>query len=234
VTGVQTCALPIFRIPGQDDKPFTPSLAPVSEPVASAAAQPANAPSVAPVPAVPVSGALAGMAAERQNLPAANPPKQAAPEQAVRPEKVPSAVDKPTSEKTASKPTPAEKPAAKTPPRPEGLAETPAVQDDEARRAAAILAGRSPDAKAPAASAAAAAAGSHVILIGAFSNEGNVRTLKSKLGEQGIKVYTEPLDTPQGRKTRVRAGPFPSRDAAEAALKKMQRIGVSGVVSAKP
>ncbi len=218
-----------IRIPGQDDKPFTPSLAPVSEPVASAPSQPANAPSVAPVP---VTGALAGMVAERQNLPAANPPKQAAPEPAGRPEKAPSAVDKPTSEKTASKPTPAEKPVAKAPSRPEGLAETPAVQDDEARRAAAILAGRSPDAKTPA--AAVAAAGSHVILIGAFSNEGNVRTLKSKLGEQGIKVYTEPLDTPQGRKTRVRAGPFPSRDAAEAALKKMQRIGVSGVVSAKP
>jgi DedD protein len=175
-----------IRIPGQDDKPFTPSLAPVSEPVASAPSQPANATSIAPVPAVPVTGALAGMAAERQSQPAANPPKQAAPEPAARPEKAPSAVDKPTSEKTASKPTPAEKPVAKAPSRPEGLAETPAVQDDEARRAAAILAGRSPDAKTP-----AAAAGSHVILIGAFSNEGNVRTLKSKLGEQGIKVYTD-------------------------------------------
>ncbi len=220
-----------IRIPGQDDKPFTPSLAPISEPVASTAAQPANAAAAASaLPPAALSAGSAESAAERPNSPAANPAKPAAsaPESALRaPEKASLAVDKPTSEKTPSK-TPPEKPQAKTPSRPEPVSVVP---DDEARRAAAILAGRSPDAKTP---APALAAGSHVILIGAFSNEGNVRTLKSKLGELGVKVYTEPLDTPQGRKTRVRAGPFPSRDAAEAALKKMQRIGVSGVVSAKP
>ena len=71
-------------------------------------------------------------------------------------------------------------------------------------------------------------------MIGAFANEANVKTLKTKLSEQGIKTFSEPLDTPQGKKTRVRAGPFPSREAAEKALEKMQRIGVSGVVAAKP
>ena len=96
---------------------------------------------------------------------------------------------------------------------------------DEARRAAAILAGKSPEpaAKVP-----------HLILIGAFANEANVINLRKKLGEQGIKTFTEPLDSPQGRKTRVRAGPFPSRDAAEKALVKMKRIGVSGVIAPKP
>ena len=68
---------------------------------------------------------------------------------------------------------------------------------------------------------------------GAFSNEANVSNLKSKLGEQGIKTFSEALETPQGKKTRVRAGPFPSREAAEKALEKMQRIGVSGVVAAR-
>lgn len=72
-----------------------------------------------------------------------------------------------------------------------------------------------------------------MVLIGAFSNEANVANLRKKLGEQGIKVYTEALDSPQGKKTRVRAGPFPSREAAEKALDKMKRIGVSGVVTAK-
>ena len=43
----------------------------------------------------------------------------------------------------------------------------------------------------------------------------------------------EPLDSPEGKKTRVRAGPFPSRDAAEKALDKMKRIGVNGVIAAK-
>ncbi|EKE17740.1 MAG: hypothetical protein ACD_10C00296G0002 [uncultured bacterium] len=57
--------------------------------------------------------------------------------------------------------------------------------------------------------------------------------MKTKLGEQGIKTFTEPLNTPQGKKIRLRAGPFASRNAAEKALVKMQKIGVSGVVAAK-
>ena len=72
------------------------------------------------------------------------------------------------------------------------------------------------------------------ILIGAFANQGNVKVLQSKLGELGLKVYTEPLDTPEGKKTRVRVGPFPNRDGADKALDKMKRIGVNGVVAAKP
>ena len=53
------------------------------------------------------------------------------------------------------------------------------------------------------------------------------------MAQQGVKTFSEPLDTPQGKKTRVRAGPFANREAAEKALVKMQAIGVSGVVSAK-
>ena len=72
-----------------------------------------------------------------------------------------------------------------------------------------------------------------MILIGAFANPANVKQLQTKLGELGIKVYTEVLESPQGNKTRVRAGPFPNRDAADKALEKMKRIGVNGVVAAK-
>ena len=61
-----------------------------------------------------------------------------------------------------------------------------------------------------------------VILIGAFSNPANVKQLQTKLGELGIKVFTESLDSPEGKKTRVRAGPFPSRDAADKAQEKMK------------
>ena len=60
------------------------------------------------------------------------------------------------------------------------------------------------------------------------------RVLQSKIGELGMKVFTEPLDSPQGKKTRVRAGPFPTREAAEKALDKLKRIGVNGVIAAKP
>ena len=72
-----------------------------------------------------------------------------------------------------------------------------------------------------------------MILIGAFSNPANVKQLQTKIGELGIKVYTEPLDSPEGKKTRVRAGPFANRDAADKALEKMKRIGVNGVVAVR-
>jgi DedD protein len=132
-------------------------------------------------------------------------------------------------EKSAEKP-PAktekapEKPVAKTPEKP---VEKPVSKNDDAKRAAAILAGQGADTKPPARN------GEYLVLIGAFANEANVKNLKAKLGEQGIKAFSEPLNTPQGKKTRVRAGPFASREAAESALAKMQRIGVSGVIAAK-
>jgi DedD protein len=143
--------------------------------------------------------------------------------------------------KTLPGDTPAAKPGEKVvekPVKPADKPELPAkaaepvkdVASDDAKRAAAILAGQFPAAAVPAASAN----GEHLVLIGAFSNQANVVNLRKKLGEQGIKTFTEPLDTPQGKKVRVRAGPFPSREAAEKALDKMKRIGVSGVVAAKP
>lgn len=75
--------------------------------------------------------------------------------------------------------------------------------------------------------------GQYLILIGAFSNPANVKQLQTKIGELNIKVITEPLDSPTGKKVRVRAGPFSSREAADKALEKMKRIGVGGVVAAK-
>jgi DedD protein len=70
-------------------------------------------------------------------------------------------------------------------------------------------------------------------MIGAFANEDNVKNLRAKLADKNVKTYVEPLDTPGGKKTRVRAGPFASREAAEKALEKMKQAGVSGVISGK-
>lgn len=98
---------------------------------------------------------------------------------------------------------------------------------NEPQRAAAILDGKPPE------NAASNNNAPYVILIGAFANPVNVKQLQSKIGDLGIKTFTEPLDSPQGKKTRVRAGPFPNREAAEKALERIKRIGVSGVVAAK-
>ena len=212
-----------IRIPGQDEKPFAPKF--------EVAAQPEKP---AEKPAQPPADSARGVAPEAQGKPPAKPAEAAQPTARVvevvrdgaaekpagKPDKATEKVPDKAAEKPAAKPEkPAEKPVAKPAEKP---AEKPATKDDEAKRAAAILAGQG-DAK----------SSEFVVLIGAFSNEANVKNLKTKLSEQGIKTFSEPLDTPQGKKTRVRAGPFATRDAAEKALEKMQRIGVSGVVAAK-
>jgi DedD protein len=130
-------------------------------------------------------------------------------------------------EKAAEKPVEkkAEKSAEKVVEKP---AEKPAkATAAETQRATAILGGKPVD-------AAASSNGQFLVLIGAFSNPANVKQLQAKIGELGIKVFTESLDSPEGKKTRVRAGPFPNREAADKALEKMKRIGVNGVVAAKP
>ncbi len=60
----------------------------------------------------------------------------------------------------------------------------------------------------------------------AFSNEKNVKQLRSKLSAAGIKSYTEPVKTSKGELTRVRAGPFPSKEAAEKARAKLVAMGL--------
>ncbi len=207
-----------IRIPGQEQAPaFNPK---------ALAAKPADRPAEKPVEKLPEKPA---------EKPVAEKPAPAMAEKSV--EKVAEKSTEQAAAKPQEKPAlpakPAAKPAEKAP-------EKPAQQDkagagaDDSRRAAAILAGK-PAAAAPAAAApaATAAAEQHVILIGAFANPANVKQLQTKLGELGIKVYTEALESPQGMKTRVRAGPFPSREAAEKALDRMKRIGVNGVVALK-
>lgn len=197
-----------IRIPGQDDKAFTPALVPPAEPVAASGKPAAETQEKPPV--------------ARQE-PVLQAPATKPPTAGVVPEQTESRMEPKAEPKVEKKPLPA---PVKEAPAQAVAKDAPALKD-EASRAAAILAGKTADAP-------AATSGQHVVLIGAFSNEANVANLRKKLGEQGIKVYTEALDSPQGKKTRVRAGPFPNREAAEKALKKMQQIGVSGVVAAKP
>ena len=153
---------------------------------------------------------------------------------AARPEPVATVAPAPNVARPPEKPVErkAEKPVEKALVKPpEKVAEKPLrTPDNDPQRAAAILGGKAMEMPG---GAAANGNGQYVILIGAFSNPANVKQLQTKIGELGIKVYTESLDAPEGRKTRVRAGPFPTRDAADKALDRMKRIGVNGVVAAK-
>ncbi|MBI4984372.1 MAG: SPOR domain-containing protein [Rhodocyclales bacterium] len=91
--------------------------------------------------------------------------------------------------------------------------------------------------KADAARAAEALAGGDsaqwVIQLGAYKEAGNVKLLLSKLKGMGVPAYSEKFDSPQGPRTRVRAGPFPDKEAAEKARAKVKIVGVDGPIAPK-
>ena len=66
-----------------------------------------------------------------------------------------------------------------------------------------------------------------VVQLGAFSNAANAKALQKKLQDNKFKAYTEIVKNAGGDRTRVRVGPYPSREAAEKArdrLKSMKLI----------
>jgi DedD protein len=70
-----------------------------------------------------------------------------------------------------------------------------------------------------------------VIQLGAFAEAGRAKDRHAQLVKAGIKSYTEVIKTPTGDKTRVRAGPFPTREAADKANERVKALGITdGVV----
>ena len=71
----------------------------------------------------------------------------------------------------------------------------------------------------------------YVVAVGAFANADSVL---AKLGDARLPYYTEKVATAKGGVTRVRAGPFASREAAEQAIDKLKALGFKpGSVTAK-
>ena len=62
----------------------------------------------------------------------------------------------------------------------------------------------------------------YVVAVGAFANADNVL---AKLGDARLPYYTEKVATSKGGVTRVRAGPFASREAAEKAVEQLKALG---------
>lgn len=66
-----------------------------------------------------------------------------------------------------------------------------------------------------------------VVPLGAFANRENVKQLEAKLSKAGVKYFTETVSAAGGEQTRVRAGPFPTKDAAEGARERLKTLGLS-------
>lgn len=67
-----------------------------------------------------------------------------------------------------------------------------------------------------------------VVQLGAYQEQGNVKLLLAKVKELGYPAYTERVDSEHGVRTRVRAGPFATREKAERAQAGLKRIGAGG------
>ena len=71
-----------------------------------------------------------------------------------------------------------------------------------------------------------AASGRFVVQVGAFSEEAKVRELRSKVEKAGLKTYTQEAMTKDGKRIRVRVGPFSTREDAEKAASKLKQINL--------
>ena len=103
----------------------------------------------------------------------------------------------------------------------------PEAKPDDKTRAEAALAGVTPAAKAIALNGGE----KWIVQLGAYQNAGNVALLMGKLKEMKIPAYSDKFDSPQGPRTRVRAGPFPTKEAAAKAAERVKILGVSGPVA---
>ena len=128
------------------------------------------------------------------------------------------------------------KPIAKAEPKPETKAETPPEPKPEAKSEAKTepKPELKPEPKAePKTESKATAGEAWEVQLGAYSEPGRVKNLLAKLKDIGVPAYTEKVDTPNGARTRVRAGPFQSQEAAEKAKTRIKIIGVDGPVAKK-
>lgn len=65
-----------------------------------------------------------------------------------------------------------------------------------------------------------------VVQVGAFTEADAVKDIRRKVESLGLKTYTQVADTSDGKRTRVRVGPFASRAEADKAAAKLKTAGV--------
>ncbi|MDH4287682.1 MAG: SPOR domain-containing protein [Aquincola sp.] len=69
-----------------------------------------------------------------------------------------------------------------------------------------------------------------VVQVGAFAEASAVRDVRSRVEKIGLATYTQAVETPTGPRTRVRVGPFPTRDEADKVAAKLKAAGLPGAV----
>ncbi len=132
------------------------------------------------------------------------------------------------------------KPVVKAEPKPATKPEvkpTPKPATDDAAKALAILEGKEPPKTEPPKTASTAAAtsadatvGRFVVQVGAFAENEKAREARLKVERAGLKTYVHVAETPNGKRIRVRAGPFATRAEAEKAAAKIKTLDLPAAI----
>ncbi|WP_448253544.1 SPOR domain-containing protein [Ottowia oryzae] len=100
---------------------------------------------------------------------------------------------------------------------------------DDAARARALLEGRS-SSNADRKADEPAAKSRYVIQVGAYADDAATRQARQKAEAAGVKTYTQVVETSAGKRTRVRVGPFNSREEAEKASAALKKAGLGAAI----
>ncbi|MES2977885.1 MAG: SPOR domain-containing protein [Pseudomonadota bacterium] len=117
----------------------------------------------------------------------------------------------------------AAKPDSKPETKPEITTASKAPAADDAARAQALLEGK-------AAKPSDAAELRLVVQVGAFADADKARDARAKLEKAGLKTYTHVADTKDGKRTRVRVGPYATKAEAEKAAAKVKSLDLPAAI----
>ena len=101
-----------------------------------------------------------------------------------------------------------------------------ASRPDDGARAQALLDART------AASEPKAGTLRFVVQAGAYSEPGALRDARQKVEKLGLKTYTQVIENDTGKRTRVRVGPYATRQEAEAVAAKVKAAGLQASILA--
>ena len=187
--------------------------APAAKPAAPATPEPAPTAAVQR-PAPSRTAAANGLAEGEELVPSARPaPAKPTPAPAPAAAAAKPAVKHDAKQPAAPVPSPAPEPK-------------PAARADDSARARALLEGRSTEAPA----AAGAEEARFIVQVGAFADAEKAREARTKVERAGLKTYTQVVDTKDGKRTRVRVGPFTNRAEADKAAARIKALDLSASV----
>ena len=122
------------------------------------------------------------------------------------------------------KPSPSPKPEPKPEPKPRPN-RPPQPADDGARRRPCSKASRSQPRRQP-----RRRTGRFVVQVGAFADAAKAREARLKVERAGLKTYTHVAETKDGKRIRVRVGPFDNRAEADKAARKIKGLDLPAAI----